>query len=224
MIRGKRIQVPPTSDPRADMRSELNYLVGAGAAPGYIVATDLLTRAGPSSDFATDLCVRREGTDPQTGRRYLEELAFVVVSGQEPQYVVERMEDLSLRGVRRLFGVFVDEGQVCEWSAADHCFAPLAMDSDLVDPALVIPVPLVALFGSADRHGVVLSAEWAKGDPVRKRRGMREIARGLLRAQGLHPDAQQEAKLYACGDVDRLERWALASLTVSSVSELLELP
>ena len=70
----------------------------------------------------------------------------------------------------------------------------------------------------------MMSAEWAKADPVVKMRGMREIARRLLTTRGLHLDAQQEAKLDACSDVDRLERWALASLTVSSVNELLELP
>ena len=51
------------------------------------MALNLLTRAGPLSDFVTDVSLRREGTDPQTGRRYPEELAFVVVSEQDPQHL-----------------------------------------------------------------------------------------------------------------------------------------
>jgi len=39
-------------------------------------STDLLTRAGPGSDFATGTCIRRSGIDPRTGSRYLEEVAF----------------------------------------------------------------------------------------------------------------------------------------------------
>ncbi|NJN64310.1 MAG: hypothetical protein HC882_05120 [Acidobacteria bacterium] len=101
-----RMEVLPSCPGRADMRASLSYVIDALAASGYVVALNLLTRAGPSSDFATDV---------------------------------------SVRGV-------------------------------------------------------------AKGSPLVKRRGMREIARGLLEARGLHPDAQQEAKLGACGDVDRLER------------------
>jgi len=44
--------------------------------PSHPVSTELLTRAGPRSDFATDTCVCRSGIDPRTGSRYLEELAF----------------------------------------------------------------------------------------------------------------------------------------------------
>ena len=140
------------------------------------------------------------------------------------------MVDLSLRGVRRLFAVFVDEGKICEWSAADQGFVPLPTDGELEDPALVIPLPLRALFGSKlDQNDVVLSALWAKDNPVLKQlmfaQGLREAMRCILMiGRRLPLDASQEAKLDACSDADRLERWLLASLTVSSVDELLELP
>ena len=35
---------------------------------GYVASTELLTRTEVESDFATDVCVRREGVDPGTGR------------------------------------------------------------------------------------------------------------------------------------------------------------
>ncbi len=34
------------------------------------------------SDFATDVCVRKDGVDPETGGRYLEELSFEVAHTQ----------------------------------------------------------------------------------------------------------------------------------------------
>lgn len=64
-------------------------------------STELLTRVGPKSDFATDLCIRREGIDADTGRRYLEELAFEVVSEQPLRDITDKTEDLLARGVRR---------------------------------------------------------------------------------------------------------------------------
>jgi len=232
MVRGVLLEVAPSCPGRADMRASLSYLVNTLAVPGYVAALNLLTRAGPRSDFATDVCVRREGEDPQTGRRYLEELAFVLVSEQEqePPHLQWRMEDLSKRGVRRLFAVFVDDGKVCEWSHANQGFVPLPTDGALEDPALVIPLPLGALFGSnEDQNGVVLSALWAKDNPKLKKlvlaHGLREAIRCILKiGRRFSLDASQEAKLDACSDTDRLERWLLPALTISSVDELLELP
>ncbi|MCA9696019.1 MAG: hypothetical protein KC431_00755, partial [Myxococcales bacterium] len=229
MIRGERIEVAQSCPARADMRASLSYVMRTLAASGYVVAIQLLTRAGPSSDFATDVSVRRQGEDPQTGRRYLEELAFVVVSEQEqePPHLQWRMEDLSLRGVRRLFAVFVDEGKVCEWSHADQGFVPLPADGALEDPALVIPLPLGALFGStADRDDVVMSALWAKGNPMLKQlmfaSGVRDAIRCIFRGRGLPLGEPQKVRLEACSDVERLERWLMASLT-ASIDDLLEL-
>ncbi len=61
-----------TSPPTADRLLEL----------GYVASPELLTRTETESDFATDVCVRREGVDPQTGGRHLEELAFEVANTQ----------------------------------------------------------------------------------------------------------------------------------------------
>jgi hypothetical protein len=80
MVRGELIIAQPADPPHADRHARLDHVTLAHVAPGYIVSCELLTRFGPKSNFATDVCVRKEGTDPSSGRRYLEELAFEIVN------------------------------------------------------------------------------------------------------------------------------------------------
>ena len=70
--------------------TDLDYVLRAHVAPGYRAAADLLTRHDEDSDFASDACVLKEGVDPATGRRYLEEIAFEVVSEQNERDVTEK--------------------------------------------------------------------------------------------------------------------------------------
>jgi hypothetical protein len=80
VIKGRRVVAMPAAPPHGDQHFRLDYVVAAHVAPGYEGSTDLLTRMGKKSDFATDACIRKTGTDPATGTRYLEEIAFEVVS------------------------------------------------------------------------------------------------------------------------------------------------
>src|SRR5262249_27361143 len=130
-VRGRRVVAMPAKPAHGDRHFELDYVVRAHIKPGYVGSTDLLTRSAETSDFATDTCVRREGTDPATGTRYLEELAFEVVHEQSQRDITERAEDLTARGVRRLFAIFVKKGEVHEWSVgAWKQLAPNALISD----------------------------------------------------------------------------------------------
>ncbi|HSN98504.1 MAG TPA: hypothetical protein VLS89_09400, partial [Candidatus Nanopelagicales bacterium] len=97
------------------------------------------------SDFATDVSVRKAGIDPSTGARYLEELSFEVVSTQSLRHITVRAEDISGRGVRRFFAIFVKKKQVAEWSAAEGAWKPLASDGSIEDECLVLPMPVQAL-------------------------------------------------------------------------------
>ena len=183
MLRGELIYATPTLPSHADRHFELNYLIRAHLAPGYIGASDLLTRVNAGSDFATDTSVRKRGIDPETGGRYLEELAFEVVSTQSMREMIMRAEDLSARGVRRLLAIFVRRNEVCEWSVAEHRFVPLSLDDQLEDPTLVRPLPLGALFDADLADDAVVDALDAKGN-----RRLRAIkARGYERGmrQGL---------------------------------------
>ncbi len=76
MVRGRVVMAAPALLPHGQRHCELDYVIRGSVADGYVSATDLLTRHGPSSNFATDTCVMREGIDPNTGVRWLEELAF----------------------------------------------------------------------------------------------------------------------------------------------------
>ncbi|MEM9459698.1 MAG: hypothetical protein AAGF11_36310 [Myxococcota bacterium] len=86
IVRGRRVYAAPAKAEHGDRHTQLDRVIGTYVTPGYTVSTDLLTRAGPRSDFATDTCVRRSGIDPQTGSRYLEELAFEVVNEQSNKH------------------------------------------------------------------------------------------------------------------------------------------
>lgn len=181
MIRGRRILAQPAEPPHADCHALVNYVIRAHTAPGYLASSDLLTRVGPGSDFATDTCVRREGIDPTTGTRYLEELAFEIVSEQSRRDITERAEDLSNRGVRRLIAIFVKEGIVCEWSCERNDWVVLPLDGAIEDRTLVCPVPIPALLDKAAADNAVIAALDAKGNP--------EIAR--LKAESLEKGFQQ---------------------------------
>jgi hypothetical protein len=179
VLRGQRLIAAPAKPPHADPHARLDYLITAAAASGYVTSSDLLTRAGPGSEFATDTSVRREGIDPATQTRYLEELAFEVVSTQSLREITARAEDLSNRGVRRLIAVFVKKGEVAEWSASTMSWVPLSLDSKLDDPTLARPVLIRALFDAGVADNEVVESLAAKGNPRLAQREAAKHAQGL---------------------------------------------
>jgi hypothetical protein len=165
VLRGQRMLAAPARAPHADPHCRLDYLISAAAASGYVTSSDLLTRAGPGSEFATDTSVRREGIDPTTKTRYLEELAFEVVSTQSLREITLRAEDLSNRGVRRVIAVFVKKREVAEWSPSARAWLPLSLDSALADPTLARPVLIRAVFDAGVADNEVVDSLAAKGNP-----------------------------------------------------------
>lgn len=179
MLRGERIYAAPAREPHAERHFELDYVIRAHVKDGYIGASDLLTRAGPGSEFATDTAVRKRGIDPDTSTRYLEELAFEVVSTQSMREMIMRAEDLSNRGVRRLLAIFVARNEVCEWSVAEHRFVTLSIDDSLVDPTLARPIPIRALLDAALADDAVVDALDIKGNRRLRAIMTHEHERGL---------------------------------------------
>jgi hypothetical protein len=163
-VRGRALIAMPALAPHGDRHFKLDYVVGAYVKPGYVGSTDLLTRSAEASDFATDTCVRREGTDPRTGTRYLEELAFEVVHEQSLGDITARAEDLSRRGVRRLFAIFVKKGEVHEWAGNE--WRPLSRDATITDPTLSLPIGVAALLDAAEADDAVARALVEKNNPV----------------------------------------------------------
>jgi len=145
LIRGREVDVSGADPPHADAQSRLSFLILAHVVAGFIVASELLTRMAEKSNFATDVCIRKDGIDPDTNTRYLEEIAFEIVNTQRKRNVTEKADDMAIRGVRRVFAVFLKAGQVAEWSAEQHKFIPLEKDALIHDPAFVRPVPVQAI-------------------------------------------------------------------------------
>jgi hypothetical protein len=82
IIGGRRVVAHPAHPPHADQHGELHYVLRAHKVSGYVASIDLLTRHAVDSDFASDSCLYKQGIEPATGGRHLEEIAFEVVSGQ----------------------------------------------------------------------------------------------------------------------------------------------
>jgi hypothetical protein len=235
IIGGRRVVAPPAQPPHATQQTELDYVLRAHVASGYRAATDLLTRHDEESDFATDTCVFKEGVDPATGGRYLEELAFEVVSEQNERLVTEKARRMHRRGVRRIFTVWVKSQQVCEWSPESQSWHPLDAGSQIEDPCLVTPLALAALLDAAAADKAVVEALVAKNNPeIRKREAVAE-AKGevtgkadailkFLAARGIAVSEAQRQEILSCHDLDRLDRWLRRAALASSADEITSEP
>lgn len=223
IVRGRRIVAAPALAPHADVHSKLDYLIQAHVPPGYVGASDLLTRASDASDFATDACIRRAGIDVETQQRYLEELAFEVVHRQSLRDARERAEELAARGVRRIFAIVVQRGEVLEWSPAQGRFVLLDPASVIEDRCLSRPLPVRALLDAAEADNAVARALVDKRNPVIEEvwerglsEGLRRHVRGLCELLDIEIPTEQLAALQQmsagalealAGDIKRDRRW-----------------
>jgi hypothetical protein len=237
IINGRRVISMPAQEPHATQNSRLDYVLQAHVAPGYQAATDLITRHAVHSDFASDACIYKQGTDPTTGARYLEEIAFEVVSTQSEQDVTEKAVEMSHRGVRQIFGIFVkDHQRVCEWSAESRSWHLLDAGSSIEDPCLVKPLPVAALLDAAVADNAVVEALAAKGNSVIREREKaaehrgeaRGVAQGIavsilevLEERGIAVSLAQREKILACSDVDRSKRRLRRAASATSANEVM---
>ncbi|WP_437674188.1 hypothetical protein [Sorangium sp. So ce131] len=227
LIRGRRVVAQPALEPHGDVHSLVNAVIGPHVRAGYRPSVDLLTRVSSGSNFATDLSIRREGTDPETGRRYLEELSFEIVNEQSMRDVREKAEDLLARGVRRFFAVFVKRGGVAEWSAAKGEFEPLDLDGALDDPCFVRPLKVRALLDMAAGEAEIARALEQKGNPEIEamkqraaREGQREVLLDLLRVRFGELPASALARIESAS-AETLQTWARRLLTAGTLDEVL---
>ncbi len=241
MIGGRIVQALPANAPHGRQNAALDYVLYAHLAPGYGAATDLLTRFDKRNDFASDTAVLKDGTDPATGTRYLEELAFEVVSEQQSEKVVTRKAPTMLRrGVRRVFALFLKKGELREWQPGEDAlhggrWVLLDPDSSIEDPALSRPVPVRALLDAARRDDAVAEALLARGNPVLRRNRAEGIAEGeakgkadsiltILEKRGLAPDADACSRLRSCKDLRALDRWLERALVAGSLADIFTEP
>jgi hypothetical protein len=233
LIGGRRVVAFPAKMPHAEQHSRLDYVIAAQVAPGFGTASDLLTRHDRDSDFASDTCVVKKGTDPETGRRHLEEIAFEVVSGQSERNVTEKAVRMHRRGVRRIFALFLRKKKrgVSEWSPATESWVALAPDAKIEDPCLVKPLEVAALLDAAAADRAVAEALIAKGEPALLELEATAEARGqtkatsraileVLQARGLPVTTAQRQAILGCADLNRLERWLRRAVLASSADDV----
>ncbi|HRI67698.1 MAG TPA: hypothetical protein PK156_25815 [Polyangium sp.] len=165
VVRGEKLIVQPAEKEHADAHARLDFVLLAHVLDNRTSSSDLITRVTKGSDFATDGSVRRSGTDPETGARYLEELSFEVVNEQGAGRARQKAEDLAYRGIRRIFGIFVKTGTVAEWSREKNEFVPLDPSSCIEDEALIRPVAVRALLDRAQAEIDVAKALIKKNNP-----------------------------------------------------------
>ncbi len=242
MIDGEIVQTFPAELKHAVQNGDLDYLLRAHLAPGYRVATDLVTRHDRENDFASDSAVVREGIDPRTGSRHREELAFEIVSKQPQAKVTRKAQTMLKRGVERVFAVFVKAGVVTEWVPDERIeekgrWVELAADAKISHPSLAEPMPVGAILDAASADDTVARALDAKGNPVIREIRAREKAEGLaageakgkaeailtvLAGRGLLLGDAVRRRILSTTDVATLERWLLKAGTVSSPEEIVE--
>ena len=204
MIDGQILQALPANVPHGTQKAALNYILYAHLAPGYIVASNLLTRFDERNDFASDSAVLKDGTDPATGTRYLEELAFEVVSEQQSEKVVTTKAPTMLRrGVRRVLAVFLKQRELREWQPDEDAlhggrWVLLDPDSSIEDPALSTPMPIQAVLDEAHRDDAVAEALLARGIPFLRRNRAEANAEGEARGK-VAGIAEGEARGRAAG-------------------------
>jgi hypothetical protein len=227
IINGRRVVAMPAEAPHAIWHGDLQYVLRAHVVPGYSGAVDLLTRQGEKSDFASDACIFKDGIDPAPGARYLEEIAFEVVSEQSERDVTEKAVGMHRRGVRRIFAVFVKGPRLGEWSPETQSWRPLDAGSWIEDRCLVKPLAVAALLDAALADNAVAEALIAKGNPTLLKREAVAEARGeaksilkILEGRGIAIDPAQREEILLCSDLDRLDRWLLRATLASSADEL----
>jgi hypothetical protein len=165
----------------AGPHAQLAYVISGLAAPGFQALVELTTRADtapppanldPKADrlpstvqeLRPDASILRQGTDPATGDRYVEDLSFEVVNTQSMSDVSGKAQRLVARGVRRVFAIFVKKGQVMEWSAKSGEFVHVV--GEIRDPSLRLPLSVQALLQATDADDAVARALLAKGNAV----------------------------------------------------------
>jgi hypothetical protein len=238
MFDGQVREALPAGPLHSRQHSKVDFVLNGCVAQGYGVDTDLLTRQAAAYNFASDICIRKDGTDPATGDRYLEELAFEIKSTQTIGALEQRARVMAERGVRRILAIPVRgdaagneilAGPLVEWIATEERWRIYGNDELLEDPCLYKPLPVGALLDAVAADDTVAQALLDKGNPVllrhvqeRAREEARTILHLILHDRGVPVDATAHARIAACSDLATLQRWAVRAARVTSATQLFD--
>jgi hypothetical protein len=237
ILDGRRIQCMGDVEhagPHAQLASVLWHYAG----PNYKALVELTTRADtapppanldpnaeqlPSTvqELRPDASILRQGTDPATGDRYIEDLSFEVVNTQSLANLRAKAQRLTARGVRRVFAILAKRAQVLEWSAPMRDFVPVV--GEIRDPSLRMPLSVQALLQASEADDAVARALLAKGNPVLDRLVAEKLKQGELagRREG-ELAGRREGELAGRREGEESLRQALESLCTVLDIELTE--
>lgn len=241
-VYGEVRQAWPALPPHSRAHNRIDYVLNGYVTPGYGVDTALLTRFDDDWDFAADTCIRKDGVDPESGCRYLEELAFEIAYKQGERELADKARVMTTRGVRRVFvmrvrgdreGAAVTVGPLMEWLAGEQRWRVFDDGALIEDPCLHHPVPVRALLDATTADDAVAEGLLKKGNEsiqrlVRASRddgycaGLRAALRNVLDQREVAVDDISWARIESCRDAETLLRWAARALQVSRAAQLFE--
>lgn len=242
IIDGQRIKCMANEE-HAAPQNQFAAVLYVSVAPGYHSLTELTTRHDVENDFSSDVCIKRQGKDPATGERYMEELAFEVANEQTLNNLKKKARKMSARGVRRIFGLLAKKGWLGEWRPALDDFEFLPQDAVLEDPCLRAPLPIKALLDAAaaddvmaqafiDKNNRVVAAlrqrEHQAGADEGRKAGLdegrlvqaREMLLKIADRRGLDFTEEERARILACQELAQLDLWADRAITAASPRDL----
>jgi hypothetical protein len=238
-VYGEVREAMPALPPHSRAHNRLDYVLNGYVAPGYGVDTDLLTRFAEEWDFAPDTCVRKDGISPESGCRYLEELAFEIAYTQSERELTDKARVMTSRGVRRVFvmrvrgdreGAVMTVGPLMEWLGELQRWQVLPDDALIDDPCLHHPLPVRALLHAAAADDAVVEGLARKGNQALQRiidasrddgyRAAAGMLRTILEQREVAIDEVSWARIERCRDANTLQRWTARALHVTRASEL----
>jgi hypothetical protein len=224
---GELVYVPPSDAPHGERQLQLCALLEAHTGAEFEAACELLTRTSKVDDVAPDASVYPAAPDPRTGRRQLEQLAFEVVSTETLAHAAHKAAKLTGRGVRRVFAIHIERSRALEWSAVLGGWRVLDPEGHIVDPALVVPLPIGTLIHSAKADDAIARALAAKRNPVieairaeGKVEGRAEAVITLLATREVALGHAERERILAERDLSRLERWLVQAMSCATAAEL----
>jgi hypothetical protein len=247
MYDGRLSRVASANPPHAIRHTEVAFVLRANTAPGYISALDLKTRVDKRSEVAPDASIYRDGEDPKTAGRRLEELVVEVTGRQAFIVVTRKARKLAKRGVRRILCVRVKRAEVVEWDhAADAWGAPFGPGATVRDRCLLRPIAVAALLDAAvaDNEAalgllekkppaIVEALQQARDGGVAQgiaqgvAQGIAQgIAQGVLMvldARAVPVSERARAAVLACTSVDALRQWMARAAEATSGDDLVGL-
>jgi hypothetical protein len=155
--------------------NQVSFVLGACVARGHGVDIDLLTRQDADNNFSGDISIRKDGIDPDTDDRHLEELVFEIRHTVDPDDLAYRARIMAGCGVRRIFAIPVRgdaagsepiAGPVAAWMPAEQRWRALHDDAVITDPCLCLSLPVRALLDPAEADDAVARALLAKGNRI----------------------------------------------------------